>query len=122
LAERASILNTHTSGALSFCAALSLRCELLPQSQWQQRESKPVRKTWALPGLDMSGSLLYDFKSLCLQFQHDALARWVHSSGLIQCGLLQSERISQLKSRVPFQRSDDAAMFIEGMRKAGVPE
>jgi tetratricopeptide (TPR) repeat protein len=31
-------------------------------------------------------------------------------------------RISQLKSWVPFQRSDDAAMFIEGMRKAGVLE
>ena len=31
-------------------------------------------------------------------------------------------RISQLESWVPFQRPDDAAMFIEGMRKAGLPD
>ncbi|WGD56896.1 adenylate/guanylate cyclase domain-containing protein [Bradyrhizobium sp. CB1650] len=31
-------------------------------------------------------------------------------------------RISQLKSWVPFQRSEDAEMFIEGMRKAGMLE
>ncbi|MGL4960305.1 MAG: adenylate/guanylate cyclase domain-containing protein [Inquilinus sp.] len=31
-------------------------------------------------------------------------------------------RISQLQSWIPLQRPEDAAMFIDGMRKAGVPE
>ena len=31
-------------------------------------------------------------------------------------------RVSQLKSWIPLQRSEDVAVFIEGMRKAGMPE
>jgi hypothetical protein len=31
-------------------------------------------------------------------------------------------RVSQLRNWIPFQRSEDAALFIEGMRKAGMPE
>ncbi|MGK9167706.1 adenylate/guanylate cyclase domain-containing protein [Inquilinus limosus] len=31
-------------------------------------------------------------------------------------------RVSQLKNWIPFQRSEDAEIFIEGMRKSGMPE